>query len=327
MAYTLWSAEMRLGLSQPFKEKFGLEVEFLPGGRGPELIARVQAERRAGLYIADVFGIGNTSLLPGMKPEGLLGSIKPLLILPEVLDPQAWRGNRIPFTDDEGMAISMLGKLYRSVMYNTDIIKEGEITSYRDLLRPQYKGRITLNDPSVSGAGNSVIAHLGINLWGEAETTQFLMRLIKEQKVVIQRDSRIHIESVARGKYAVALGPRSEEASQFLALVGAPVKMAMVEEDNRVSTGNGAMGVPVRFAHPDATVVFVNWLLTKEGQSALARASGNPSNRLDASTEGVDSLFIPVPGKKYYDLETEESKKAQDRWVELARKIMEEAAK
>ncbi len=320
---TLWGAETRQALSDGFARKYGLEVEFVPFARGAEMIAKVQAQKTAGLNMADIYGIGNTTLLVSMKPEGLLGSIEPMLVLPEVLDTRVWRENKIPFTDAESMTISMLGKVYRSVIYNTDLVKQADIASYKDLLKPQFKGMITMNDPSVTGAGNTVLAHLGNNLWGDDETGQFFRRLIKEQKLVIERDNRIHVESVARGKYAVAIGPSGEVAAKFISL-GAPVKMADVVEDNRLSTGAGAMGVPAKFAHPDAAVVFVNWLLTKEGQSALATSSGNPSRRLDASTEGIDPIFIPSPDKKYFETDTPEGTKANGRWLDLSRKIMEE---
>lgn len=323
--YNLWRQETRVALTQAFKDKYGINVEFSPFSRGSDLLAKVQAEKRAGLYLADVFGAGSGTLIATMKPEGLLGPLEPLLILPEVLDQKAWRGGKIPFADRDGLAVYLIGTVIRTVIYNTNLIKEGEITSYRDLLKPQYKGKITLNDPSVTGPGFSAVVHLGENLWGEAETLEFLRRLIKEQEAVVYRDNRIHIESVVRGKYPIGLGPLPDLIAEFLEL-GAPMKVAMVKEDNRMTQAAGAISVPTRSAHPNAATVFVNWLLTKEGQSIYAKSFGNPGMRIDASLEGIDPLFIPKPGEKYY-METEEYLLARARWLEILKRFMDEMAK
>ncbi len=320
--YSSWSSAMRAELGRAFKEKYGIGLEFTTLSRGGEIYAKVQAEKRAGLHAVDVMGAGNQTLLGFMKPEGLLGPIEPLLILPEVKDANAWKGGKIPFTDKDGMALSMIGLILRNVVYNTDVVKDGEITSFKDLLKPQYKDKIISNDPSMTGAFNSVITHLGYNLWGEAETVDFLKKLVKDQHMVIQRDNRILVESVARGKYAIGLAPMQQMVAEFLS-AGAPLKLAKVKEENYLAASAGTIGVPTKFAHPNATIIFVNWLLTKEGQSLFATSFGSPSMRTDASTEGIDPLFIPVPGEKYY-LEVEELTPVYGKWLELARAAMTE---
>jgi len=144
----------------------------------------------------------------------------------------------MPFADREATAAYMIGTVIRTVVFNTNFVKEGEITSYRDLLKAQYKGKIALNDPSVTGAGFSAMVHLGQNLWGEADTLDFLRRLIQEQGASIHRDNNAHVDSVARGKYAIGLGPAPELLDKFMD-AHAPLKIAMVKEDNRVTQAAG----------------------------------------------------------------------------------------
>ncbi|MBI4333553.1 MAG: ABC transporter substrate-binding protein [Chloroflexi bacterium] len=322
--YTMWTAETRQALTQAFKDKYGINLEFASFGKGSELSAKVETEKRAGLYLADAFGVGAPTMITYMKPQGLLGPIRSSFALPEVSDPKPWRGGEIPFSDKEGLALVMIANTIRTVAYNTSLIKDGEITTYRDMLKPQYKGKITMLDPSITG--NSSIAHVGHNLWGEGPTVDFLRKLIKDQEVVITRDNRLHIETVARGKYAIAFAPSMTSLTTFLK-AGAPLKMAVVEEDVRISGGSGAVGIPVRFAHPNAAVVFLNWLLSKEGQTVFASSYGSPSSRADVSTEGINPLFVPVAGKKYYMSDTEEFIDAITRWFEIAGKVMEESAR
>jgi len=322
--YTLWRPEVRNALVGAFKDKYGINLEFTSFGRGAELLAKVQAEKRAGIYAADVFGAGATTLLASMKPVGVLGNVKASLVLPEVVETKYWMNNESAIVDKvDSTTFAMIGTVIRTVVYNTDMVKEGEITSYMDLLKPQYKGKITLNDPTVTGAGNAVIYHILYNLWGQEKTADFLRRLITEQEVVIQRDNRIHMETVARGKYAIALAPLPDLIAEFME-VKAPIKIALVEEDNRLTSAAGAMGVPTQFAHPNAAVVFINWLLSKEGQTVFSKAWGNPSMRTDVPTTGIDPLFVPEPSKKYYS-QTEDEVKLRGEALEWSRKLMESA--
>lgn len=322
--YTSWKPKTRAELTQAFKEKYGINLEFSPFSGTSEIVSKVLAENRSGLYMADVFGTG--VVIINAKRENMLGPIEPLLVLPEVRNPSAWLGGSLPFVDKDTTAYSMIGVLLRNIVINTDLVKEGEITSYKDLLKPQYKGKIVSHDPSVAGASISLVTNLGTNVWGEAQTIDFLTRLLKEQGVVIQRDYRTNMESVARGKYAVNIAPDTALLAEFIAL-GAPVKAAMVEEDNVIAAAAGGLAVPPKSPHPNASVVFINWLLTKEGQSIFAATMGNPSRRLDASAEGVNPIFIPAPGKKYYRDDLEEVSALKGKWMEISKKIIAEAAR
>ncbi|MBI4334704.1 MAG: extracellular solute-binding protein [Chloroflexi bacterium] len=321
--YNIWRPETRVTLTQAFKDKYDITVEFSPFARGSDMLAKLQAESRAGLNTADILGAGTTSLSL-MKPDGLLAPIEPVLILPEVVNPKAWRGERLPFVDKETMAIMLIGAMIRNTVINTSLTSKEEITSYRDLLKPQYKGKIVMNDPTVSGGGNFLLAHLAFSLWGEEETKTFLRQLIKDQKAVVQRDTHLQVEEVARGKYGIGLGPRTEEVTNFLNL-GAPLKLALIKEENRISAAAGAMGMSARPAHPNAAKIFVNWVLTKEGQTVFSRSFGNPSTRVDVPAEGIDPLWIPVAGEKYFQ-DSEQFLPVLSKWLEISKKVISEAS-
>ena len=318
--YSLMGSKTRVALSKAFGDKYGINLEFSPFARGSSLVAKVAAESRAGLHLVDVLAAGNPTFLIEAKPAGLLGSLKPLLILPEVLDTRAWIGGRLPFADNDGTMLGMAAGTTRTVAYNTALVKEGEINSYKDLLHARYKGKISMSDPSVTGAGSAIIAHIAM-LWGEEATEELLRKLIIDQGAIIRRDTRLLTEEVAKGKYAIAIAPQTDIVAEFMAL-GAPIKLASVKEDNRIIAGGSAIAVPTKFAHPNAALVFLNWLLTKEGQSVFATSYGNPSARIDASTKGINPILIPETGKKYYG-ETEESILARQKWLKIAKKIMD----
>ncbi len=174
LVYTIWAAKTRTLLTQAFKDKYGIELEFTPFARGSDLLARYQAEKRAGLLTADVFGVGANSFINMIKPEGLLGPIEPLLILPEVTDPKGWTGGKFPFIDRDRQVIGMIAAIQRHLDYNINMVKEGEISGYKDLLKPQYKGKIAMADPSMTGTALAMFSHMAHDLWTVEEASQWL---------------------------------------------------------------------------------------------------------------------------------------------------------
>lgn len=323
--YALWRPETRDSIGKAFRDKFGITLDYTAFGRGAELLAKVQAEKRAGLYLADAFGAGGPTLIATMKPVEVLGSIEPVLILPEVMDGKLWSSAQVPFLDKDKKAIGMIASVQRYILYNTDMVKAGEITTYKDVLNPRYKDKITLNDPSVTGVGNAFLSHLAYHLWSIEEATDFLKQLIRQQNAVIQRDNRLHIDSVARGKYAIGLAPLPDVLEEFLA-AGTPVAAPILKEGTFVSPAAGALAVPTNFGNPSAARVFVNWLLSKEGQTIFSRSFASPSLRNDVSTEGIRPIFLPQPGEKLY-LDSEELILLRGQMQGIAKKTMEEAMK
>ncbi len=193
----------------------------------------------------------------------------------------------------------MISSVQRNIIYNTNMIKKGEIKDYSDLLKPQYKGKITLNDPTVMGAGADMMVHLTLNIWNPDQTRKFLQQLIVQQQTFVERDRRIHMESVARGKFAIGLGPNTESLATLLQ-AGAPLDAVILKYGVRVTSAAGAFSVPIKPAHPNAAKLFANWLLTKEGQTVFSKGFGNPSLRTDVTTEGFNPLFIVQPQEKVF---------------------------
>ncbi len=292
----IWGSGLRSSLTKAFSDKYGIGLEFSPLS-GTEFVAKVKAEQNAGLYLADIFGAGSSTFVTTMIPNNLLGPIEPMLLLPEVKDPKVWDGgDMFYFNKDDHRWIELLRVMARTIMYNTGQVKPEEIDSYRDLLKPQFKGKITMLDPADGGAGTTMVNHL-VTVYGWDEGLAFFKELMVKQDPAIFRDARLQVETVARGKYSIVLGGSGQYKAEFLAL-GAPLAIKVPKEGDYGTTSFGAVSVPTKLPHPNAATVFLNWLLTRDGQSLFAKGAGGPSRRLDASTEGVDPVFIPLPGEK-----------------------------
>jgi len=293
--YTSITPSPREAIKKAFKKKFGINLEFI-GGRGEEALVRLQTERRAGLYTGDLFLHGGTTLLTLVKPVGILQVMDNLLILPEINDPKVWRDGKMPFYDKDHTTVAMIAGFHRYVLRNTNLIKEGDVKSYRDLLRPEFKGKIAMQDPTVTGTGSAFVTKLALGVW-DVETAKQYLRELAKQEPAITRDKRLLVEWVARGKYPLGVAVDFESVSDFLK-AGAPVDVVYVAEGGKLSVGAGGLAVLDKPAHPNAAKLFVNWLLTREGQTIFASAFGYPSRRVDVPQDLFDPRLFPRPGEK-----------------------------
>ena len=71
------------------------------GATGSQLGTRIVAERRGGKYLADLFSSGANTNFNVLYKTRALAPIKPLLLIPEVLDESKWFGGKHRYIDPE----------------------------------------------------------------------------------------------------------------------------------------------------------------------------------------------------------------------------------
>lgn len=315
--YSTPSVDVMKEVAVPFKARFGIDVEYIVG-RGEELARRMVAEQTRGIYNADVVISGGTTGLVTMKPQGLLGRLEPLLFLPEVRDSKVWRTGNLPFVDKEGYHLAMIDSIQRYMLRNTDLVKDNELKSYKDLLDPKWKSKMISNDPTIAGTGNAMYTFLAIDVWGMDQTLEYMRQMVK-QEPPITRDTRQQVEWVSRGRYPIGIATLIEQTSEFIKL-GAPIALVKAAEGAKSGAGAGGLQLPKQQAHPNAARVFVNWLLTKEGQIAFIRGFGHPSTRQDVPKTGIPAIFLPESDEKIFP-DTEEGTMARGVMAQHAREI------
>ncbi len=291
----------REALIKGFNEKFGIPLDVLIL-IGPEGASKLNAEYRAGIHRVDVLIGGPTIPLTMLKPEGNVASMEPLLILPEVKDPKAWADGQIPFMDKETQALGFIRGYQPGVVRNTELVKQGEITSYKDLLKPPWKGKIILFDPTIVGSGSAGLTSL-VSFWGHNGALDYV-RGLANQDIVVTRDYRLQVEQVSRGKYALALWARAENTIEFLDL-GAPIAPVKLTEAGVVTPGASGVSVAKIPAHPNGAAVFLNWLLSRDGQTLYSRTLNQPSFRADVpAPAGLrPEALVPSGEKPFMDNE------------------------
>ena len=316
----------------PFDKLFADFSKRYPGikfisatGRGGELISRVMSERRAGKYLVDIYLGATGTPLDVLYPGKLLEPIQPILVLPEVKDQSNWFGKRHHYGDPEGKYIFVFEGVVRSDMaYNTTLVDTKEFTSYWDLLKPRWKGKIAAIDPKLAGfpEGFLQFAYYHADLGAK-----FLRQLFGEMDITISRDGRQIVDWLAVGKFAIAIGP---SASDIQAGMKSNLPLSRFEprafkEGIYMRATQGSLSILNRLPHPNATKVFVNWLLSREGQTKFQnhfmRIDPVFSLRDDVVVDPSVEPYRPKPGDKFMPVYRPEYRDLQG-----AYKVIDEAA-
>jgi iron(III) transport system substrate-binding protein len=288
-----------------FQKKFPKIKVTTVSGRGFQLGQRVVSERRAGKFIPDIFVQGSTTPTTALYPIKALDPVKPLLILPDVVDESKWWQKKHQYVDDEGQYIFMFeGAPGADVLYNTKLVNPDELKSYWDILQPKWKGKIVSMDPTVAGPASQTVVfyYHSPNLGPD-----FLRRLFGEAGTrVIREDERL-IDWVALEKFALGLFPRGTEVASA-EKAGLPVKQLKpghFKEGSFISPTGITVSVLNRAPHPNAAKIAVNWFLSREGQLAwldyvVKSGDDQDSMREDIPDDRRNPTARRLPGVKYF---------------------------
>ena len=317
------SSELRAAIEKFFEKRYGVDVEPVVG-RASTLVRKMVDEANAGVRYMDLHMGGSESIVSGLLPEGVLDPIEAYMMLPEVRDPKQWWGGHIWVDNAKKFAYSTLAYQSESLWFNSQLMKSDEVRSFDDLLDDKFKGKIGFLDPRSPGSGTSMWSYLR-----EIKGEDYLRRLAG-QKLVLSRDQRVLAEVLAKGKVAIVVGLTYYSYAPFVK-AGLPIEpLPVPKEGVYVSGGSGHLAVLKNAAHPNATKLFVNWFLSREGQDVYTRAMHQSSRRLDVDAKWLKEFGV-IPAKdsisleQYYKRENQSEEKInrlREPAAALARKLL-----
>ena len=272
---------------------------------------RLMAERRAGKFLWDVCLCGPTTPFGVLYPAKALDAIKPALMLPEVVDQTKWWEGKHHYMDAEGSYIFVfLGSVdMPNVYYNKNIVEPKEFKSYWDLIQSKWRSKIIALDPRQPGR-QRVGARLLYNIPELGE--KFLTRLFTEMDVTLSREDRQALDWLALGKYSLCLFCGNADAAKTQGLPVEEFDVYRWKETPAIYSGsNGTLALMNQAPHPNAARVFINWLLSREGQASFQKIMNSPdlvveSMRIDIPKDPVPAPQRRIAGTKYIILDTPE---------------------
>jgi iron(III) transport system substrate-binding protein len=149
---------MRNEIIPKFTARTGIPLEFI-AGRSSQIVSRVETERSAGIYSVDVFLAGPDTTAVDLYGNKMIDPLKPVLVLPEVIDGTKWKTGKVWFADpEERFVVRPFSSVATLLFINTDHVKPEAMRSYKDLLNPKWRGKISTEDPTTTGAGANMAA-------------------------------------------------------------------------------------------------------------------------------------------------------------------------
>jgi iron(III) transport system substrate-binding protein len=277
---------------------------YLLTGTGAQITTKILAERRAGKYLADVVGLGSSNYRILHQQAKILDPIQPSLMLPEVLDVSRWYGGKHRYLDPDGkfvfayMANASGGQLY----YNTGLVNPKEFTSYYDLFKPKWNGKIVALDPRPR---TEIGTTMQFFYYHPELGASFIRQFFGNKDITFSRDSRQMIDWLGQGKFAICFGCSGALKAKNQGLPIEIFDTSTWKEGASFSVSGGTLSLPSRAPHPNAAKVFINWYLSRKGQMALQKLADpdEPPNsaRMDIPKDDVLPQHKLIDGRKYFD--------------------------
>jgi iron(III) transport system substrate-binding protein len=234
-----------------FKKKTGIDVEYWRAS-ATKVMDRGLSEYRAGKPLFDVI-LTNDNPMQIMFKEGLFAkydSPAAKEFTKEAIDPN-------------------LGPRYRNVVigvvYNKDVIKPADAPkSLEDLVKPQYRGKLVMPDPTQHTTTTQWVASLD-KLMGKEKAEKFI-RDLAAQKPILVESLLPASERVVTGETPIAI--TYVKYVLTYAQKGAPLDYVRLGK----FMGDGHyLGLDKKAPHGNAAKAFIDYFLGAENMTALAK--------------------------------------------------------
>ena len=270
-----------------FNKKYPfLKTDFFRAGSA-RLFNRIMNEARAGKVLFDLVAVR------GLETHQL---VKAGLLQPYVSPESA--AYPAGFKDSKGYWVDYFNS-YNVIGYNTQLVaREQAPKSWEDLLDPKWKGKIALDEENFSWYGAMT------QKWGK-EKTQRYMRALAKQDIQLRNGQTLIAQLMAAGEFSVAmiLAHRIEKMKEQ----GAPV--AWVTTLDPVTVSLHPIGIAAKAPHPNAAKLFVDFILSKDGQQLLLSIERTPARPgIDTKMEAKKLQLFPMPpelGERYEQFQKE----------------------
>ena len=247
-------------ITEGFKKKYPFVA--IESWRGTEvnIAQKTLAELRAGAPAGDL--LEGSELAPIFIKSGFLQRFSS----PEILKTPA------QYRDKTGLTAATRFSYYGTA-FNTKLVPPGtQPKSFAELLDPKWKNKMAWRVGSDSGA-HMFVANLMLST-GEAKADAYLKSLAAQNVVGFTGSAQALIDRVIAGEYAITL-TTAQHLPIIAASKGAPIAAQVLQP---MPATVASIMIPKRTKHPYAAMLFVDYVLSAEGQTMLRDAQYFPVN-------------------------------------------------
>lgn len=291
-------------LAEAFQKKYPkVKVNYWRGDAN-EIPRRIMAEVQARNVVADVVEGTSTGVTLAKA-----GALQPFL------SPRIDEYEPIHRDPNHLWAVTRLS--YYCASINTNMVSSADAPkTYEDLLDSKWKGKLSWR-VGVDNGPPLFITNLRL-AWGEDRAKAYLAKLAGQAMVNFAAGSaRTLVDRVVAGEYPIALNIFCHHPL-ISAAKGAPVASQLM--DPMVSTA-GNVVIPKGIRHPFSAMLFIDYLLSEDGQKILAAAEYYPAHPKVRALDYIAAATPGVAGMRENFVRPEEEVKAGERSAELFEEI------
>lgn len=295
MLYATLKEKQLTALKEAFTKEYpNIAFDYYAAGAGT-VMTKIATEAQAGQNLCDVVWVGEPTNIMTLKDQGILmayESPEASAIADEYKDPDnTYIGARL---------------VVMGIAYNTQMVEEDHIPKkWEDLLDDYFTDQIVLTDAVESG---TMAYALGALVQNEKYGWNFFEQLSEKQHAELNSSASGTHNDIAAGGYWATIGV--DYVTQTLTVQGSPIQFVYPEEDTIVIYG--PMAIMKDTKNEEAAKVFFDWVLSKEGQQALADSNATPI-RNDVVREGslavseintmkdIDDVLMNENTEAYFD--------------------------
>jgi iron(III) transport system substrate-binding protein len=249
---------------RPLKDAFEKEYPFVHvdffRGNSEAVSQRVLIEYQAKKYEVDVIsGSAATGMVQRAGYMQRFYSPEQAAYPAELKDPKGFWGSTNVY--------------FMTLGYNTRNVKADEVPkTYEDLLNPRWKGQMMWSTSRGSGApqfiGNTLLT------MGQEKGKAYLQKLRSQNIAKSTASARQILDLVIAGEYPIAIQIFNHHA-YISKTAGAPVEWRPLEP---VTATINTIGLASYAPHPHASMLFLDFLLSKKGQKVVQLSNYLPAH-------------------------------------------------
>jgi ABC-type Fe3+ transport system substrate-binding protein len=265
-----------------------VELQFTPGPNFPKMLTKLVQEYAAGQKASSDIQLGSANHIALGRDKGMLRKLDWETILERPLPKDA----NIKRSAGGGFGVAIASRVV-GITYNTKLVKEADVPhSMEDVFKPQFKGKIA-STPYASG-----LYQFGASdMLGYEYMKNYTQRLAKQIGGLMSCNA---MERVASGEFMMLVFDCGQDDAIRMARRGAPVAQTTVDEIARVNIIY--FGIPKNAEHPNAGILFANFLNTEEGQKLQWELAGHDLHIYpEAHTRKPVQRILAKGGKLFID--------------------------